>query len=302
MYDLLIVGAGPAGLTAAIYARRAGKSVLILEKGSFGGQMTYSPKIENYPGYAALSGIELADKMTEQALNLGAEIEIDTISGLENKDDFKILHGESANYQGRAVIIATGAKHRHLGVPGEEELVGEGLSFCAVCDGAFFENQEVLVIGGGNSALQEAILLSEICQKVTVIQNLADLTGEKQLQNLLFSKDNVDFLYSSIVTGFQKKGEKILTSICVDGKNKELSSDGVFIAIGLAPDNAPFAQTVTLDHGYVCSGENCETSCAGIFTAGDCRTKSVRQITTAVADGATAALAACRYVEMQLKI
>ena len=185
MYDILIVGAGPAGLCAAIYARRAGKSALILEKGSFGGQMTYSPKIENYPGFAALSGMELADKMVEQALNLGAEIEIETVTGIEDCGDHKKLLCEGgASYEGKTVIIATGAKHRLLGVPGEEALVGEGISFCAVCDGAFFEGKEVLVIGGGNSALQEAVLLSETSSKVTVVQNLDFLTGEQSLQDI----------------------------------------------------------------------------------------------------------------------
>ena len=186
MYDLLIVGAGPAGLTAAIYARRAGRSVLILEKGGLGGQMTFSPKIENYPGYPVLSGMELADKMAEQALNLGAEVEIDTILSAEDKGDYKLLHGEFADYEGRTLILATGAKHRLLGVPGESELVGSGISFCAVCDGAFFENKEVLVIGGGNSALQEAVLLAKTCKKVTVVQNLAVLTGERSLAGVAF--------------------------------------------------------------------------------------------------------------------
>lgn len=298
MYDILIVGAGPAGLCAAIYARRAGKSALILEKGSFGGQMTYSPKIENYPGFAALSGMELADKMVEQALNLGAEIEIETVTGIEDCGDLKKLLCEGgASYEGKTVIIATGAKHRLLGVPGEEALVGEGISFCAVCDGAFFEGKEVLVIGGGNSALQEAVLLSETSSKVTVVQNLEFLTGEQSLQDILSSRKNVSVICSATVNSFKKEGETLYTSITVKGEEQTLSSDGVFVAIGLAPDNAPFEGLVTLDRGYVSAGETCTTSAPGVFTAGDCRTKSIRQVATAISDGAVAALAACRYID-----
>lgn len=298
MYDILIVGAGPAGLCAAIYARRAGKSALILEKGSFGGQMTYSPKIENYPGFAALSGMELADKMVEQALNLGAEIEIETVTGMEECGDHKKLLCEGgASYEGKTVIIATGAKHRLLGVPGEEALVGEGISFCAVCDGAFFECKEVLVIGGGNSALQEAVLLSETSSKVTVVQNLDFLTGEQSLQDILSSRKNVSVICSATVNSFKKEGDTLYTSITVKGEEQTLSSDGVFVAIGLAPDNAPFENLVTLDRGYVSATEACTTNAAGVFTAGDCRTKSIRQVATAISDGAVAALAACRYID-----
>ena len=297
MYDILIVGAGPAGLTAAIYAKRAGKSVLILEKGTFGGQMTYSPKIENYPGFQVLSGMELADKMVEQALGLGAEIEIDTILQMKDEGDKKVLTGESGVYEGKTVIIATGAKHRLLGAPGEAELVGNGISFCAVCDGAFFEGRDVLVIGGGNSALQEASLLCQTCRKVTVVQNLAFLTGEQKLQEFLFAKENVSFIYSATVESFRKEGDTIVTAVTADGVRRELSSDGVFVAIGLAPDNDPFKDVVALDRGYIASNEQCLTNCPGVFTAGDCRTKNVRQIATAVSDGAVAALAACRYIE-----
>ena len=297
IYDILIAGGGPAGLTAAIYARRAGKSVLIIEKGTFGGQMTYSPKIENYPGFQMLPGSELADKMVEQALALGAEVEVDVIKSFSDKGEIKTLHCEGGDYEGKTLIIATGARHRMLGAPGEKELVGEGISFCAVCDGAFFENKDVLVIGGGNSALQEAVLLSQTCRSVTVVQNLPFLTGEQQLQDVLFAKENVGFVYSALVKGFCKDGETIRTMIETEGKEETLLSDGVFIAIGLAPDNKPFEGAVDLQNGYVSSNEQCLTSCPGVFTAGDCRTKNVRQIATAVADGAVAALAACRYIE-----
>lgn len=296
MYDILIIGAGPAGLAAAIYARRAGKTVLLVEKESFGGQMNYSPKIENYPGFGEISGMELADKMLEQALSLGAEVELDTALSLEDKGETKILHCQSSTFEGKAVIIATGAKHRHLGVRGEEELVGEGISFCAVCDGAFYEGKDVIVIGGGNSALQEAVLLSKTSKSVTVIQNLPHLTGEKRLQDILYADEKVSFIMPAEILSFKKDGEKITVSIKAEGENKDVTADGVFVAIGLAPDNEAFKNNVELQQGYVKADESCLTNAKGIFTAGDCRTKSTRQIATAVSDGATAALGAVRYL------
>ena len=191
MYDIIIIGAGPAGLTAAIYARRAGKSVLLLERDTFGGQITFSPKLENYPGFETISGNDLAQRMLEQAMNLGADVEMDTVTGVEN-GDIKTVIGELGRYEGRAVIIAAGARHRRLGLPREEELIGSGLSFCAVCDGAFYQGGHVAVIGGGNTALQEILLLSETCQKVTVVQNLAFLTGEQKMIDRVLARDNID--------------------------------------------------------------------------------------------------------------
>lgn len=296
MYDILIIGAGPAGLAAAIYGRRAGKSVLIIEKESFGGQMNFSPKIENYPGFGEVSGMELSDKMVEQAIALGAEVELDTVLGLEDKGDSKILHCEGGDFHGKAVIIATGAKHRHLGVDGEAELIGEGISFCAVCDGAFYEGKDVIVIGGGNSALQEAVLLSKTSKSVTVIQNLPHLTGEQKLQDILYADEKVSFIMPAEILSFSKEGEKVSVNINADGEAKTVTADGVFVAIGLAPDNEAFKDNVELQYGYVKADESCLTSKEGIFTAGDCRTKSIRQIATAVSDGATAALAAISYI------
>jgi len=199
MYDIIIIGAGPAGLTAAIYARRANKSVLLLEKGAFGGQITFSPKVENYPGFASLSGTELADHFVEQALGLGADVEIETVIGIEDKGAHKaVLTEDGAIYEGKAVIIAAGARHRHLGLPNEETHIGEGISFCAVCDGAFYKDKTVALVGGGNSALQEAILLSETCQKVVVVQNLDHLTGEPALQDIIAKRDNVEVLLGTV--------------------------------------------------------------------------------------------------------
>ena len=296
MYDILIIGAGPAGLAAAIYARRAGKSTLIIEKETFGGQMNLSPKIENYPGFEEISGMELADKMVEQAISLGAEVELDTVLSIEDKGESKILHCEGADFEGKAVIIATGAKHRHLGVEGEEELIGEGISFCAVCDGAFYEGKDVIVIGGGNSALQEAVLLSKTSKTVTVIQNLPYLTGEQKLQDILNAEEKVSFIMPAEILSFEKSGEKVNVNISADGENKTVSADGVFVAIGLQPDNEAFKDNVELQYGYVKADETCTTNAKGIFTAGDCRTKGVRQIATAIADGATAALEAIKYL------
>lgn len=296
MYDIIIIGAGPAGLTAAIYARRAEKSVLVIEKGVFGGQVTFSPKIENYPGFGELSGTELADKMVEHAINLGAEFEMENVIGIKNGETKEVIT-ENGSFFARSVIIATGASHRHLGVDGEEKYIGNGISFCAVCDGAFYNGAEVTVIGGGNSALQEAILLSMNCKKVTVIQNLPTLTGEEALQNILKEKDNVEIICSSVVTGF--KGEDSLTGIIIKNteteEEKEVPCDGCFVAIGLVPATDFIKDTVKLNaYGYVDAGENCRTDIDGIFVAGDCRSKEIRQITTATADGATAALAAIK--------
>lgn len=299
MYDIIIIGGGPAGLTAAVYARRAGKSALVLEKASFGGQITYSPKIENFPSAVSVSGTELADKMMEQALSQGADVELEEALSVEkNGDIFKVIT-DFSEYEAKAVIIATGAKHRLLGVEGEENLVGKGISFCAVCDGAFYAGKEVMVIGGGNSALVEATLLAEICKKVTVVQNLAYLTGEKATADALLSRENVEVIYSTVVKEF--KGTEELEAVVLkseDGTEQTLTPDGVFIAIGLAPENTAFENLAELnEYGYIKSDENCLTKTEGVFVAGDCRTKAVRQIATAAADGAVAALKAVEYVD-----
>jgi len=300
MYDIIIIGGGAAGLTAALYARRANKTVLIIEKGSFGGQITFSPLVENFPTRQSMSGVELADALTEQVLSHGADVEIDTVTGIEDMGSFKRVIGESGSYDGLTAIVATGATHRMLGLPREGELVGEGISFCAVCDGAFYKDKKVCVIGGGNSALQEAVLLSELCSKVTVIQNLDFLTGEEKLAEQLRAKDNVDFIFGTTVAGLI--GDGSLTGVELKNeKTGELSTlevDGMFIAIGLVPQNAPFEGVMKLnEYGYADSAEDCLTVTPGVFVAGDCRSKTVRQLTTAAADGSVAALAACRFVD-----
>ena len=299
IYDILIIGAGPAGLTAAIYARRAGKSVLVLEKDSFGGQITFSPRLENYPGFESISGNELAQRMLEQALALGADVDMDTVTGIEN-GPVKTVVGENARYEARAVIIAAGARHRRLGLPREEEFIGSGLSFCAVCDGAFYQGAHAAVIGGGNTALQEILLLSETCARVTVIQNLAFLTGEQQMIRRVLDRPNVEILYSTICVGYQ--GEDHLTGLRLrnteTGAERLLEVDGAFLAIGTEPENLAFAALAPLDQaGYIRADESCRTPTQGVFAAGDCRTKAWRQAATAVADGASAALNACKYLD-----
>lgn len=300
MYDIIVIGAGPAGLTAAIYARRAEKSVLLIEKECFGGQITQSPKVENYPGSRSLSGAELGDLLFEHATDLGAEIELDTVIGIKGKRGEITVVCEGGEHQGKAVIIATGSTHRMLGV-GEDKFTGEGVSYCAVCDGAFYKDKKVIVVGGGNSALQEAILLSEIAREVVIIQNLGEVTGEKSLKSILDARENVRFILGAQVCWITDEDGKFTGVVYqdIDGKAK-LSADGMFIAIGQVPQCEAFSDVVTLNRwGYVEAGEDCrpETKIEGIFVAGDCRTKSVRQVTTATADGAVAALAACSFVD-----
>ena len=301
MYDIIIIGSGPAGLTAAIYALRAGKSVMVLEKSAFGGQITYSPKIENYPAMGQISGNELADKMVEQVIEMGADLGLETVTGIRDGGEIKTVVTEDGEHECKSVIIATGVKHRRLGLQGEEDFIGEGISFCAVCDGAFYKGQSVAVIGGGNSALQEAVLLSEGCTKVTMVQNLAYFTGEAKLLEILKSRDNVEFITSSVVDSIIADGgafRGIKIKNIDSGELSDILCDGMFVAIGLAPENDMFAELASLnDWGYFDSSEDCTTKTPGIFVAGDCRSKRIRQITTATADGAVAALAACAYID-----
>ncbi len=302
MYDIIIVGGGPAGMTAALYALRNGKSALVVEKHSFGGQITHSPKVENYPGTLSMSGNEFADRMLEQILAQGAEIELESVIAVEDGGDRKtVVTAEGSRFEGRAVVIAAGVKHRMLGLEGENELVGEGISFCAVCDGDFYAGRRVCVAGGGNSALQEAILLSEKCSEVIILQDLPQLTGEERLQATLKARRNVRVLTGVKIDRLLTRGDA-LCGVAVEGREtgekQEIPCDGLFVAIGLIPENGPFAALAQLnDYGYFDSDERCLTKTPGVYVAGDCRSKSVRQLTTAVADGATAALAACRFID-----
>jgi thioredoxin reductase (NADPH) len=300
MYDIIVVGSGPAGLTAAIYARRAEKSVLVIEKETFGGEITHSPKVENYPGFIEMSGNEFADKLIDQATNLGAVIEMDNVIDAEKVGDTFVVTGEYGSYEGRSLIIASGSKHRRLGLEKEDELTGNGVSYCAVCDGPFFKGMEVAIIGGGNSALQEAVMLSEYCTKVTVVQDMPFLTGEKKLQEILEKRDNVEIILGVTVKALE--GDEKLTALTLegkaDGKVTSLAVDGAFVAIGQVPENKAFEKLVELDErGYIRSGEDTLTKTEGVFAAGDCRTKAIRQIVTATGDGAVAAVAACKFTE-----
>ena len=301
MYDIIVVGAGPAGLCAALYARRAQKSVLVIEKATFGGQITHSPRVENIPGFLELTGNEFAAKLLEQVITHGADIELDEVKSIQKSDTGYAVITETSCFSTKSVIIATGSKHRPLGIEREEEFVGEGISYCAVCDGAFYKDRTVAIIGGGNTALQEAVLLSDTCKKVYVVQNLDHMTGEGSLVAKLEGRENVEFILSTVVTELIGTGE--LEGIKIkgaDGNESTLELDGVFVAIGQIPENEPFADVVALsERGYIVAGEDCipDTDCEGIFVAGDCRTKSIRQVTTATADGAVAALAACHYVD-----
>ena len=297
IYDIIIIGGGPAGLTAAIYARRANKTVLVMEKGTFGGQITSSPKVENIPGFISVSGNEFGEVLMEQAMELGAEVEcLEALSVIDG--DIKTVTTDEGDYQARALIIATGTKHRLLGLDREEDFIGNGISFCAVCDGAFYAVKTVAVIGGGNSALQEAILLSKTSKKVYVVQNLDYFTGEERLIEELKTTENVVTIMGAVVTELLGDDELSGIKIKRGEQIEELKIDGMFTAIGLIPQNEIFASLVKLnDWGYVDSGEDCLTTANGIFVAGDCRSKRIRQVATAAADGAVAALAACDYLK-----
>lgn len=302
VYDIVIVGGGPAGLTAAIYGLRAGKTVLVIEKNGFGGQIAYSPKVENIPGTKVISGAEFADHLTDQAMALGADMELEKVIRVEKTAEGFTVHTEEGSaFYGKTVILAVGVKHRTLGLPGEEELIGNGISFCAVCDGAFYAGQEVAMIGGGNSALQEALLLSEVCKKVTVVQNLTGFTGEKKLADALMQKENVTAYFNTVVAGYETT-DGALTGLKLHndqtGEEFGISVDGAFLAVGLMPENDPFAEHADLNNwGYFDSAEDCRTKTEGLFVAGDCRSKYIRQVVTASADGAIAAMAACRYLD-----
>ena len=304
MYDIIVVGGGAAGMTAALYAQRNGKSALVIEKNGFGGQITHSPKVENFPGTLQMSGNEFADKMLDQILAQGAEIEFENVIAVEDHGDHKVVKTEEGGvYEALAVVLATGVKHRMLGIEGEDELVGEGISFCAVCDGDFYTGRRVCVAGGGNSALQEAVLLSEKCSEVIMLQDLDFFTGEQKLQDVLFAKPNVkSFTGVGISRFIVKDGE--LCGLEIEekksGVKRIVECDGLFVAIGLIPENEPYKALADLnEYGYFDSDERCLTRTPGIYVAGDCRSKTVRQLTTAVADGASAALAACRYIQMR---
>ncbi|MDR0639105.1 MAG: FAD-dependent oxidoreductase [Spirochaetaceae bacterium] len=304
-YDILIVGGGPAGMTAALYALRSGKSACIIDNTGFGGQIVHSPKVENFPGTMEMSGNDFANRMAEQLLNLDADVGIGTVCEIAQDGSYKEIHTEDGSvYRGRTLIIAAGAKHRTLGISGEEQWIGSKMFFCAVCDGPLFKDKSIALIGGGNSALQEAIFLSEICREITIVQDLPDFTGEIKLRGIIATRSNIRSIFGTVVESFIVGGEEfqgLRVSESATGVKTDIACDGFFVAIGLVPENGIFAGWVDLDkQGYIIAEEDCHTKTPGIFVAGDCRSKSVRQLTTAVGDGAMAALAACRYIDQQI--
>jgi len=299
MFDLIIVGAGTAGLSAAIYGVRAGKSVLVLEGAAYGGQIINTPEIENYPGIKKISGFEFATNLYNQAKELGAEIRFEKVLSVQEKNGHKIVVTKDKEYEAKAVILATGAKNRNLGIEKEQELVGKGVSYCATCDGMFYRGKVVAVNGGGNTAVEDATFLSEYVEKVYVIHRRDSFRADKAEVDRLVAKKNVELVLNSTIKALESDASG-LTGILVvdkDGKERQIQVDGLFVAIGQAPDNEAFRNEVDLDgKGYISAGEDCSTKTEGIFTAGDCRTKAVRQLATAASDGAVAALAAVNYI------
>lgn len=296
-FDVGVIGAGIAGLTAALNLRRMGKSVIVLEYDTFGGQITHSPLVENFPCVSSVSGTELISVLFEQAENSGAVFELDRAIRIIDGAP-KTIVGEDGKYLCKAIILATGAKPRMLGLAKEADFIGEGVSYCSLCDGAFYKDKEVAVVGGGNSALSEALNLSGICKKVYLIHRGTSFRAEKTVVERAIARENIQIFYSSKVT--ELLGEDTFKGIRIDRAEGEiiLNVDAVFVAVGHVPNNDAFADVIKLDaQGYIISNEDCKTSLDGVFAAGDCRTKKIRQLTTAAADGAVAAEAAVNYID-----
>ena len=299
MYDIIIVGGGPAGLTAAIYGRRAAKTVLVLEAKAWGGQIINTPDIENYPAEAHISGFDFANRLMEQAAALGAELVLDRAVELRDLGETKQVVTPKTVYEGRALILATGSENRKLGVEGEEALIGRGVSYCATCDGNFFRRRDVAVVGGGNTALEDALYLADLANKVYLIHRRDQFRGEEATVARLKERENVEFVYNSTVTRLiaDKRLSAIEVTNKLDGAVRTIEVKGLFVAVGRVPENENFRSLIDLDPaGYALAGENCRTRTPGVFAAGDNRTKEVRQLVTAAADGAVAAAEAVRYV------
>lgn len=298
MYDIVIVGAGPAGLTSAIYGRRSNKKVLVLEAKSYGGQIINTLDIENYPVERHISGYDFATKLYNQVIDLGAEVKFEKVIDINNNNDYKEVITSNNSYQTKTIILATGADNRKLGLENEDELLGKGISYCATCDGAFYKNKTVAVVGGGNTALEEALYLSDIASTVYLIHRRDEFRGEDRSVNELKEKNNIKFIYNSNVTKIN--GKERLESIEVtdnDNSKQLINVDGLFIAVGRIPENQNFAKLIELDErGYVKASEDCHTNIPGIYVAGDNRVKDLRQLVTATSDGAVAAFEAIKYM------
>lgn len=298
MYDVVIIGAGPAGLTAAIYTRRAAKKVLVLEAKVYGGQIVNTLDIENYPAEEHISGYDFATKLYNQAKNLGAEIVFEKVISIEaNGKQKKVITTDNV-YEAGSVIIATGSENKKLGLPNEDQLIGKGISYCATCDGAFYKNKKVAVVGGGNTALEDALYLADVAEKVYLIHRRSEFRGEDSTVSRLKGKENIQFVLNSNVTKLNA-GNKLesIEVASTDEKVRTIEIDGLFVAIGRIPESKAFANLIKLDDaGYIEADEKCHTNVDGIFVAGDSRTKDVRQLVTAVSDGAIAATEAVKYI------
>ena len=300
MYDIIIIGGGAAGMTAALYSLRSGKSVLLLEKETIGGQISQSPRVENFPSIKEIAGNEFSDKLFDQILDLGVEFELDTVTKIEKNDNIFNVVTEYSEYQSKAVIIAAGVKHKHIGIDHEEELIGKGVSYCAVCDGPFYKNEDVCLIGDGNTSLQYAMLLSNYCKKVYICTLFDYFVGDKTLVDKIKQRDNIEIIHNVSLKEFKYDDELtgLLFENTIDKSNLNLSVKGCFIAIGQVPSNDVFANLVDINEkGYIITDENLETKTPGVFVAGDCRVKKIRQLTTAVADGAIASVGAVAYID-----
>lgn len=301
LYDAIIIGGGPAGLTAGLYTSRARLNTLLIENALFGGQMTTTELIENYPGFPqGISGDELSRFMEEQAKRFGMETVVEEVIKVSLEGNIKVVETDDAIYRGKTVIVCTGTEYRKLGVPGEKEFAGRGVSYCATCDGAFFKDSQIVVVGGGDSALTEALFLTKFAKELTLIHRREALRGTKIYQERAFANPKIKFLWNSIVQ--EIKGDSVVRSIIVKnvktGKSEEFPTDGVFLFVGLVPRTHFLKGFLQMDEGgYLLTNEDCQTSARGIFAAGDCRKRLLRQIATAVGDGATAAFAAEKYLE-----
>ena len=303
MYDTIIIGAGPAGMTAALYAARSNLKVALLERGIPGGQMNNTADIENYPGYANISGPELAEKMFEPLENLGVEHLFGLVEKIEDRGDFKEIITEDERFETKTVIIASGANHRHLGVPGEEDYNSRGVSYCAVCDGAFFRDEDLLVVGGGDSAVEEAIFLTRFAKSVTIVHRRDELRAQKVLQDRAFANEKIRFVWDSVVESIHGDERKVTGVTFKNVKTGETSLadfSGIFIYVGLDPVSEFAADLgITDEAGWILTDHQMKTSVAGIYAVGDVRQKDLRQITTAVGDGAIASQEAYKYLTEQ---
>ena len=301
IYDVIIIGAGPAGMTAAVYTSRANLSTLMIERGIPGGQMANTEDVENYPGFESILGPELSNKMFEHAKKFGAEYAYGDIKEVVDGKEYKVVKAGSKEYKARAVIIAAGAEYKKIGVPGEKELGGRGVSYCAVCDGAFFKGKELVVVGGGDSAVEEGVYLTRFASKVTIVHRRDKLRAQSILQARAFDNEKVDFLWNKTVKEIHEENGKVGNVTLVDtvtGEESEFKTDGVFIYIGMLPLSKPFENLgITNEEGYIETNERMETKVEGIFAAGDIREKSLRQIVTATGDGSIAAQSVQHYVE-----